>query len=246
MFANSRQIESTQTASHPRLQEVVSKHLAMPYQRQPSDSGIRAFTGVADELAQAPFVLDAGCGTGASTLALAREFPDCLVLGVDKSAARLATGQRLIDGGSAPANARLLHCELVDFWQLAAAAGLRCERQYLLYPNPWPKPEQLKHRWHAHPAFPAILALGGGIELRTNWRIYAEEFSQALRVAGVAATCETFTPEEAITPFERKYSASGHALWRCRSTLRQRNCAPDFRLCVNAQELPRWHRTGRG
>jgi tRNA (guanine-N7-)-methyltransferase len=219
MFANSRQIQSPQTAPHPRLHEVVRKHLATPYQRQPSDAGARAFADVADQLAQKLFVLDAGCGTGASTLALALEFPDHLVLGVDKSAARLATGQRSIDGCSAPANARLLHCELVDFWQLAAAAGLRCERQFLLYPNPWPKPEHLMRRWHAHPVFPQILALGGVIELRSNWRVYAEEFAAALEIAGVANTCEAFAPGEPLTPFERKYQASGHALWWVQGTI---------------------------
>jgi tRNA (guanine-N7-)-methyltransferase len=217
MFANSRKIQSAQVALHSRLQEIVRKHLSKPYQRHPSDAGVRAFASVADRLAQKPFVLDAGCGTGASTLALAREFPDKLVLGVDKSAARLATGQRLIDADSAPANALLLHCELVDFWQLAAAADLRCERQYLLYPNPWPKPEHLMRRWHAHPVFPQILALGGAIELRTNWHVYAEEFAQALGIAGVTNTCEAFVPDEPLTPFERKYQASAHALWRCSS-----------------------------
>src|SRR5450631_2622919 len=75
MFANSRQIQSTQTAPHPRLHEIVRKHLATPYQRRPSEAGIRAFAGVAERLAQTPFVLDAGCGTGASTFALARECP---------------------------------------------------------------------------------------------------------------------------------------------------------------------------
>ena len=219
MFANSRQIQSTQAAPHPRLHEVVRKHVATPYQRQPSDSGTRAFAGISDELAQKPFVLDAGCGTGASTLALARAFPDRLILGVDKSATRLAIGQRVIDRGAVPANAVLLHCELVDFWQLAAVAGLRCERQTLLYPNPWPKAEHLKRRWHAHPVFPQMLALGGVIELRTNWRVYSEEFSQALGIAGVANICEAFVPDEPITPFERKYQASGHALWRVQGTI---------------------------
>jgi tRNA (guanine-N7-)-methyltransferase len=217
MFANSRQIQSTQSAPHWRLHEIVRKHLETPYRRRPSDAGVRAFAGVADQLAQTPFILDAGCGTGASTLALARKFPDRQVLGVDKSAARLATGQRLIDASAAPTNVLLLHCELVDFWQLAAAVDLRCERQYLLYPNPWPKPEHLMRRWHAHPVFPAILALRGAIELRTNWRVYAEEFTQALGIAGVTNTCETFVPDEPLTPFERKYLASGHQLWRCRS-----------------------------
>jgi len=222
MFANSRQIESLQAAPHPRLAEIVRKHLDMPFRRVPSAAGRQAFGTVVSHLRE-PFVLDSGCGTGASTLALARRFPQRCVLGVDKSAARLAIGQRALarsaDTGreSAPRNAILLHCELVDFWQLAAEAGLRCERQFLLYPNPWPKAEHLKRRWHAHPVFPQLLALGGTLELRTNWRVYAEEFAAALRIAGRAAACEPFASVEPLTPFERKYSASRHALWRVRT-----------------------------
>ena len=214
MFANSHQVESTQITPHPRLREIVLKHLANPYLRRPSDAGRTAFAEIVGQLSQAPFILDAGCGTGASTVVLAREFPGRLVLGVDKSVARLAIGRHLVDGDGAPANARLLHCELVDFWQLAAAAGLRCERQFLLYPNPWPKTEHLMRRWHAHPVLPVMLALGGTIELRTNWRVYAEEFADAMDVARVETQSGLHAPEAALTPFERKYMASGHALWR--------------------------------
>ena len=215
MLANSREIRSAQGAPHPRLGEIVRRHLNTPYRRAPSDSGRRAFATVERRLAQAPFILDAGCGSGAGTLALARNYPQSLVLGIDKSAARLKVGQGQIEAGRTPTNAVLLRCELVDFWQLAVAAGLCCERQFLLYPNPWPKAEHLKRRWHAHPVLPALLALGGSIELRTNWRVYAEEFAQALQIAGVSAHCAASVPQEPLTPFERKYLASGHTLWRC-------------------------------
>jgi tRNA (guanine-N7-)-methyltransferase len=213
MFANSRAIESSQISPHPRLLELVRKHLDIPFRREPSAAGRAAVAAIAQRLHE-PFILDAGCGTGASTLALARMFPGQLVLGVDKSAVRLAIGQRELARDGAPSNALLLHCELVDFWQLAAEAGLRCERQFLLYPNPWPKPEHLQRRWHGHSVFPALLALGGTLELCTNWRVYAEEFAAALRIAGHEAVCEAFVPDHALTPFERKYLASGHALWR--------------------------------
>jgi tRNA G46 methylase TrmB len=213
VFANSREVTSTQTRPHPRLGEIVRRHLHVPYRREPGTAGRAAFATVAGRLAAAPFVLDAGCGTGASTLVLARALPDQFVLGIDKSASRLGTARE----SAIPGNAMHLRCDLVDFWQLAAAAGVRCARQYLLYPNPWPKPELLKRRWHAHPALPAILALGGAIELRTNWRIYAEEFAQSLRIAGRDVDCEEFVPEAAASPFEAKYLASGHRLWRCRA-----------------------------
>jgi len=218
MFANSRSIQSAQAAPHPRLHDTVQKHLLMPFRRAPSAAGRTAFDAVTARLRE-PFILDAGCGTGASTLALARQFPHRQVLGVDKSAARLAIGQRALARTDAPGNVLLLQCELVDFWQLTAAAGLRCERQFLLYPNPWPKPEHLKRRWHAHPVFADLLKAGGKLELRTNWRIYADEFAQALRIAGFSAQCAPFAAQQPLTPFERKYAASGHALWRVEAVL---------------------------
>ena len=216
MRANSRPIRSLQAGRHPRLREIVVRHLEDDYRRSPGENGRRAFAEVADRVAAEAFVLDAGCGTGESTFVLARRHPRRLVLGVDKSAARLAIGQRQVDSGMAPGNAILLRCELVDFWQLASAAAcLRCERQYLLYPNPWPKPGQVMRRWHAHPVLPALLALGGAVELRTNWRVYAEEFAEALRLADRETCLGEIVTDDPLTPFERKYAASGHALWRC-------------------------------
>ncbi|MEP6938418.1 MAG: methyltransferase domain-containing protein [Rudaea sp.] len=213
----SRTVTSRQSAPHPRLAEIVSRHLESTYRRSPGAHGRDAFARVADRLAAAngEFVLDAGCGTGASTFALACRFPRRFVLGVDKSAARLAVGTRTIDRGAAPDNAALLRCDLVDFWQLAAAAQLRCHTQFVLYPNPWPKPEHVMRRWHAHPVLTTMLSLGGEFELRTNWQVYAAEFAQALRHAGREAKLEKLEAVDPLTPFERKYAAAGQALWRC-------------------------------
>ena len=155
-------------------------------------------------------ILDAGCGTGESTRRLTEQFPEALVLGVDKSAARLAKYAHKI-----PENAFLVRADLSDFWRLAAAAGWRLQRHYLLYPNPWPKPEHLQRRWHGSPVLPFIVALGGWLELRSNWRLYVEEFAFALERRGFHAICETYQTSEALTPFERKYWASGQRCWRC-------------------------------
>lgn len=219
MQALSSAVRSTQAAPYAGLPDIVRRHLAEPYRRAPSEAGRKAFDRVREPLAAAPFVLDAGCGTGAGTFELASWHPGRIVIGVDKSEVRLAVGQRRIAGGQSPAGALLLRCELVDFWQMAAAAGLRCSHQYLLYPNPWPKQAQLMRRWHAHPVLPCILALGGVIELRTNWRVYAEEFTLALKLAGARIECcGAFVPDSPLTPFERKYAASGHELWQCRAS----------------------------
>lgn len=215
MHANSRRISSRQDAPHPRLCEIVLRHFETAWRRQPSAAGCAAFDAVLPQIAVGRWVLDAGCGTGASTFELARFEPGMRVIGVDKSAARLALGQRALDERTAPANAVLVRCDLVDFWQLAARSGLRAQRQWLLYPNPWPKPEHLRRRWHAHPVLPSMLALGGAIELRTNWRVYAEEFAATLALCGRAVVLEEFMAVNPLTPFERKYAASGHSLWRC-------------------------------
>jgi len=87
----------------------------------------------------------------------------------------------------------------------------------LLYPNPWPKPAHLKRRWHGHPAFPVLLALGGEIELRCNWKIYAQEFALAVNYALHTSVAEVkIKPENGISPFEQKYLERQHSLYGVR------------------------------
>lgn len=154
-------------------------------------------------------MLDAGCGTAASTAILARRHPGAQVVGVDRSAHRLGRAPR-----PPAANELRLRARLEDVWRLLLEAGERPVRQYLLYPNPWPKPAHLKRRWHAHPVWPVVIALGGTLTLRTNWAIYAEECRCALALHGLGvAPVVSFSTDAALTPFERKYSRSGHALY---------------------------------
>jgi tRNA G46 methylase TrmB len=88
-------------------------------------------------------------------------------------------------------------------------------------PNPWPKKPQLARRWHGHAIFPTIVALAGAIECRSNWKTYIDEFAAALQqLTDLPVLTESYLPaESALTPFEEKYRASGHALWRCRIEL---------------------------
>jgi tRNA G46 methylase TrmB len=88
-----------------------------------------------------------------------------------------------------------------------------------LYPNPWPKPDHLQRRWHGSPLWPSILALGGRLELRSNWRVYVDEFAQALALTGASAQLEICSVSAPLTPFERKYQLSGQTCWRCISEL---------------------------
>ncbi|NJD24748.1 MAG: SAM-dependent methyltransferase [Betaproteobacteria bacterium] len=217
---NSRPVTSGQDAPHRDLEKLLQRHLVHPYRKPVLDYSRAAFaTALASRAAwnpAAPLILDAGCGVGWSTLALARIHPDCFVIGVDQSSDRLGRGRP----EEIPENAVLVRADLVDFWRLLAAEGLRLERHYVLYPNPWPKVGHLARRWHGHAVFPVWRELGGLVECRSNWRIYVEEMAQALTLlSGRPVSPESFVPDAPLTPFERKYLASGHALWRCQVDL---------------------------
>lgn len=221
MHGNSRMVRSAQTGVHPRLREVVARHLARPWRRP-----LPAYARVALEHTLAwlgsgpglPLVLDSGCGTAASSRALIEREPGIRVIAIDRSAARLGFAT---DAVSRAESDRLLlvRAPLEDYWRLLVTAGVRPQRHLILYPNPWPKPEHLMRRWHAHPVFPHLLDLGGTIEVRSNWRTYLEEFALALEIAGGRSTLSMVeTSAVPWSPFERKYRDSGHVLWRLSGT----------------------------
>lgn len=227
MKKDSSPVRSSQTAVHNRLEEVVRRHLAATWKQPhhaPTEAAFErliALPGFSDEN---DMVLDSGCGTGESTLLIAARHPDCLVIGIDQSASRLSRLGR----DAFPfqqGNAIFVQAELSSFWRLALENGWRLRRHYLLYPNPWPKPGQFKRRWHAHPVFPQMLALGGELELRCNWKIYADEFQRAVEIVcpGVRIRSESAESEEnwdgIETPFGRKYARSGHRLYRLTADL---------------------------
>ena len=221
MYANSSPIHSTQTGIHDQLVATVAKHArhvfqkpVMPYNRQAFDASIAAWRDAGEQ----PLILDAGCGVGLSTLHLATQFPGHFVIGVDQSAHRLS--RNTVWQGTVPLNMTRVRADLVDYWRLMQATGIRLARHYILYPNPWPKIGHLARRWHGHPVFPTVAALGGELECRSNWPIYIEECAAALtQLTSQEVRCERYLPSQAITPFEQKYINSGHALWRCTVTL---------------------------
>jgi len=217
--ANSRVPTSAQVGVHEQLGRLLERHCASEFRKPCAVYNLEAFaTSMAryeERAGGASLILDSGCGVGASSIALARAFPDHYVIGVDQSAARLA--RNIAGKADLPQNLDLVRADLVDYWRLLRATPLRPVRHYLLYPNPWPKIGQLARRWHGHPVFPTLVELGGVLECRSNWRIYVEEFAFAVaRLTQRPALCAPYEPdiESALTPFERKYLVSGHRLYR--------------------------------
>lgn len=220
MSGNSRFIVSAQDGPHRDLESLVRRHMAHPFRKPVADYNREACAVAQAAHAawnpQAPLILDAGCGVGWSTQRIAETYPDHFVLGVDQSLDRIARGKPL----PMPANALLVRADLVDFWRLLAAHKIRVARHYNLYPNPWPKIGHLARRWQGHAVFPVWRELGGVVECRSNWRIYIEEMAIALSLlSGQAVTAEPWQTDDPMTPFEKKYLASGHELWRCQVSL---------------------------
>ena len=219
MFGNSRAVTSNQEGVHPALAATGRLHLTHPWRAPVADHDRAAFARAVDWVGTADdrLILDSGCGTGRSSVALARTCPDALVLGLDQSQHRLQRAARRFD--PLPDNLLLLQTDCTGFWRLAAQAGWRLWRHYLLYPNPWPKSAHLKRRWHGHPVFPALLDLGGTLEMRSNWPLYLEEARAALALGGLSAEITPLSHDnEALTDFEEKYAASGQRLWRLTAT----------------------------
>jgi len=174
------------------------------------------FTSFANASVFDLFSSDDNSAGGESTYHIAKMHPEAIILGMDKSADRLS--KHPLDKEDL-GNYQLLQVNLNDFWRLAVEANWTLSHHYLLYPNPWPKAKHLQRRWHGSAVFPSIIKLGGQLDLRSNWFTYVEEFQRALALANIESDTELYTAEKAITPFERKYWASGQASLRLTSNL---------------------------
>lgn len=160
-----------------------------------------------------PIVLDSGCGTGRSSMLLGEMYPSHVVIGIDRSMARLSRNQKFqteygvvdditnANDGETPFdkdtsmdssvptvqqaadNVYLVRAELVDFWRLTLSHHWNVTHHYLLYPNPYPKKKRYKLRWYAHPSFPLLLQLGGNMFIRSNWKGYLQEFCASVIMA---------------------------------------------------------------
>lgn len=215
MQATSTQVVSNQPYLHPRLPAVVQKHLTTTYRKPVAAHNAAAFELLLHtlEATARPLVLDSFCGTGHSTASLAQQHPQHLVVGIDKSARRLARHR-----GKPGADYLLLQADCEDIWQLLARHDICVDHHYILYPNPWPKAAHLRRRVHGHPSFPLLPRLAAGaspgrIELRSNWQVYVEEFGLALHLAGMRGRVTRLSPGPPLTLFEHKYRESGHTLW---------------------------------
>lgn len=233
MESRPREITTNQLGVHEDLTSIVNKYRQSEFKKPIAEHTKQTFQLVIDWLDnwQGDVIIDACCGVGESTIVLAQQNPSAKVIGIDKSVARLdkhayykrqkdyestdIRAERSVDKSAD--NVKVFQADLNDFWRLiadySATAKWTISKQCVFYPNPYPKKAQVQKRWHASPAFIALLKCSSNIEVRSNWLTYLEEFQQALSIHGVKSSIQEVSGVP-ITPFERKYTESGQQCWQ--------------------------------
>jgi tRNA (guanine-N7-)-methyltransferase len=182
-------------------------------------------------------ILDSGCGTGRSSLALGEMYPNATIVGIDRSIVRLEKNARynsgIMDGSSdndssvvvqqVADNVWLVRAELVQVWAYLWTHNIPVYKHYVLYPNPYPKYKRIQSRWYGHAAFPLLLHVAGKrLVVRSNWEQYLIEFATAVDIAKElgSRSLQTSGPlrrdsskRPAWTNFEAKYDAVNEATY---------------------------------
>jgi tRNA (guanine-N7-)-methyltransferase len=144
----------------------------IPRRAEPLDT--RAWFG-----REAPVVLEIGCGSGTSTLAMAKDEPDIDVIAVEIYRRGLAQLLSAIDREQV-GNIRLIRGNAIDVLQyLIAPASLSGVRVF--FPDPWPKARHHKRRFLQQSTIDLIadrLLPGGVLHAATDHPGYAEQIVQ--------------------------------------------------------------------
>jgi tRNA (guanine-N7-)-methyltransferase len=173
---------------------------------------------------RAPLVLEIGCGTGVSTLAMAADEPDLDVIAVEVYKRGLAQLLNGIDRAALP-NVRLVRGDGVDVLEhLLAPATLTGVRVF--FPDPWPKVRHHKRRL-LQPATVALIAdrlvPGGILHAATDHAGYATHIGDvgdaepALRRVSAPFTAGTeaelpISVRRPVTKYEDKAQRAGSAV----------------------------------
>ncbi|WP_231989995.1 tRNA (guanosine(46)-N7)-methyltransferase TrmB [Mycobacterium sp. 852002-51971_SCH5477799-a] len=128
---------------------------------------------------QAPVVLEIGCGSGISTLAMAKDEPDIDVVAVEIYRRGLAQLLSAIDRDQV-SNIRLIRGNALDVLQrLIAPGSLTGVRVF--FPDPWPKARHHKRRF-LQPGTIGLIAdrllPGGVLHVATDHAGYAEHIAE--------------------------------------------------------------------
>lgn len=128
----------------------------------------------------APVVLEIGCGSGSSTLAMAKQEPDIDVIAVEVYRRGLAQLLCAVDREQV-ANIRMIRGNGIDVLQYLIASGSLTGVR-VFFPDPWPKARHHKRRF-LQPATIGMIAErllpGGVLHAATDHPGYAEQIAEA-------------------------------------------------------------------
>ncbi len=211
----SKTVTTNQNGIHDDLKLIVSKQ-SLIYQRPIADFSIEIFNDIQEITKGKKIIFDFGCGVGESTYKLALRNPEYFVVGIDKSISRLDRKNRFKQ--EIVENMLLVRGELLDLIYLIYKAYKSQDMQihvlYFFYPNPWPKKIHVKRRFHGNPIAPFIYSIDVPIILRSNWKLYLEEFSFVSALyKRQSQKIKTLEVIDALTPFERKYTDSAQEVY---------------------------------
>lgn len=128
----------------------------------------------------APIVLEIGCGSGTSTVAMARSEPNVDVIAVDVYRRGLAQLLCAIEQEST-GNVRLIRGDAVDVLEHMIGPGSLTGVR-VFFPDPWPKARHHKRRLLQSATVALIadrLRPGGVLHIATDHRGYAEQIAEA-------------------------------------------------------------------
>jgi tRNA G46 methylase TrmB len=161
-------------------------------------------------------IFDLGCGVGESSFHLSRIYPNCKVVGVDKSLSRLERNNSFKSELST--NISLFRGELLDLIPLIynARKSLKIKKIFVLYPNPYPKKHHIKRRFHGSPVSIFLYGIGADLVFRSNWKLYLEEAQLAgkfFKRNSSSINELIISEEDFMTPFEKKFALSNQPIF---------------------------------
>ena len=215
---NSNIVTTNQEGIHKNLEDIVSKYSFENYKRPLADFSKEVWGEILTWIGEEEVIFDLGCGIGASSIYLSKKYPNVKVVGIDKSVSRL--NRKNAFKNNLNHNIKLFRGELLDLIPLIykdyKSKMINIHSIYLLYPNPYPKKIHVKRRFHGSPICIYLYNIKLPIILRSNWKLYLDEFSFVGNLFQRSSVIEKVENPELITPFEEKFYRSGQDIFELR------------------------------
>jgi tRNA (guanine-N7-)-methyltransferase len=212
---NSNIVTTNQDGIHENLEDIVTKYTFENYLRPPAKFSEDVWSEILNWIGSDEVVFDLGCGIGASCIYLAKKYPTLKIVGIDKSISRL--NRKNDFKNNLDKRIKLFRGELLDLIPLIYKnSTIKIHSIYLLYPNPYPKKIHVKKRFHGNPICVFLFNIKAPIILRSNWKLYLEEFAFVGKIFQKKSVLEVIESPELITPFEEKFFKSGQELFELR------------------------------